>query len=112
MFTNYSSRSVELTYRLQRTSTQANRASLIEEGTKAKVSVRDAARLDRQRKLAEIMRQKADAEELGEDVERQKNWEWTIEENDGWEKKQARKARRADFEFHSESLCAPRPFPR
>jgi len=67
--------------------------------------VRDAARLDRQRKLAEIMRQKADAEDRGEDVERQKNWEWTVEENDEWEKKQARKARRADFEFHSASIA-------
>jgi pre-mRNA-splicing factor SYF2 len=47
-----------------------------------------------------VLRQKADAEEQGEDVERQKNWEWTIEENDNWEKKLARKARRADFEFH------------
>jgi pre-mRNA-splicing factor SYF2 len=33
-------------------------------------------------------------------VERAKNWEWTIEENDEWEKKRAKKARRADFEFH------------
>jgi pre-mRNA-splicing factor SYF2 len=47
-----------------------------------------------------VLRQKADAEERGEDVERQKNWEWTIEENDNWEKKLARKSRRADFEFH------------
>lgn len=39
-------------------------------------------------------------QDLGEDIERKKNWEWTIEENDAWEKKQARKARRADFEFH------------
>jgi len=37
-------------------------------------------------------------------VERQKNWEYTIEENDAWEKKLARKKRRADFEFHGE-LC-------
>lgn len=73
----------------------------MEESTKAKVSARDAVRLERQRKLAEIMRQKADTEERGEDVERQKNWEWTIEENDEWEKRQARKARRGDFEFHS-----------
>ena len=101
-----------LTFRLQRSSAQANRASLIEESTKAKVSVKDAARLDRQRKLAEIMRQKADAEERGEDVERQKNWEWTIEENDEWEKKQTRKARRADFEFHSASSCTLQPLPR
>lgn len=33
-------------------------------------------------------------------MERQKNWEYTIEENDEWEKKLARKKRRADFEFH------------
>ena len=33
-------------------------------------------------------------------MERAKNWGWTIEENDEWEKKLARKARRADFEFH------------
>lgn len=53
-----------------------------------------------------MLRAKADAEEKGEDVERDKNWEWTIEENDYWEKKKARKARRADFEFHGKfSLC-------
>ena len=96
-----------LTNKTQRSSAQANRASLIEESTKAKVSARDEARLDRQRKLVEIMRHKADAEDRGEDVERQKNWEWTIEENDEWERKQARKARRADFEFHS--ACYPYP---
>jgi pre-mRNA-splicing factor SYF2 len=81
-------------------SSKANRASLIEEAAKAKVTARDATRLERQRKLAEILRTKADAEERGEDVERQKNWEYTIEENDEWEKKLARKKRRADFEFH------------
>ena len=51
---------------------------------------------------------KTDAEERGEDVERQKNWEYTIEENDEWEKKKARKARRADFEFHGTSTIAHR----
>lgn len=58
--------------------------------------------MERQRKLAETLRQKADAEDRGEDIERQKNWEYTIEENDEWEKKQARKARRADFSFNGE----------
>jgi SYF2 splicing factor len=62
--------------------------------------VRDLVRLEKQRKLAETLRLRADAEERGEDVERQKNWEWTIEENEEWEKKLARKARKADFEFH------------
>jgi pre-mRNA-splicing factor SYF2 len=93
-----------------RSSTLANRASLIEESAKAKITARDAARLDRQRKLAETLRQKADAEERGEDVERSKNWEWTIEENDNWEKKKSRKARRADFEFHDYASAAQRRY--
>ncbi|TFK32065.1 SYF2 splicing factor-domain-containing protein [Crucibulum laeve] len=91
-------------------STRANRASLIEDSAKAKVTARDAARLEKQRKLAEVLRAKADAEELGEDSERQKNWEWTIEENDYWEKKLARKARRADFEFHDDAHAARRRY--
>ncbi|KAK0205455.1 SYF2-domain-containing protein [Desarmillaria ectypa] len=91
-------------------SSKANRASLIEESAKLKMTARDAARLERQRKLAETLRTKAEAEERGEDVEREKNWEWTIEENDNWEKKKARKARRADFEFHDDAHAARRRY--
>ncbi|KAF7971599.1 hypothetical protein HWV62_20778 [Athelia sp. TMB] len=93
-----------------RSSSQANRASLIEEHSKAKTSARETARLEKQRKLAEMLRTKADAEERGEDVEREKNWEWTIEENENWEKKLARKARRADFEFHDDAHAARRRY--
>ncbi|KAG2345346.1 SYF2-domain-containing protein [Suillus weaverae] len=93
-----------------RSSTKANRASLIEESTRAKMTVRDAARLERQRKLAGVLRTQAEAEDRGEDVERQKNWEWTIEENDNWEKKKARKARRADYEFHDDAHAARRRY--
>ncbi|THV05710.1 SYF2-domain-containing protein [Dendrothele bispora CBS 962.96] len=91
-------------------SSRANRASLVEESTKSKITARDTARLERQRKLAETLRLKADAEERGEDVERAKNWEYTVEENDAWEKKQARKARRADFEFHDDAHAARRRY--
>ncbi|KAF7371017.1 Pre-mRNA-splicing factor syf2 [Mycena sanguinolenta] len=93
-------------------STKANRASLVEESAKAQITARDAARLEKQRKLAEMLRTKADAEERGEPdaVERAKNWEWTIEENDNWEKKKARKARRADFEFHDDAHAARRRY--
>jgi hypothetical protein len=73
---------------------------VIEESSKSKTAARDLVRLEKQRKLAETLRVRADAEERGEDVDRQKNWEWTIEDNEEWEKKLARKARRADFEFH------------
>lgn len=93
-----------------RSSTKANRASLIEESARAKMTVRDAARLERQRKLAEVLRTQAEAEDRGEDVERQKNWEWTIEDNDNWEKKKARKARRADYEFHDDAHAARRRY--
>lgn len=89
---------------LQAASSRANRQSLIEESTKLKVSARDATRLERQRKLAETLREKADAEERGEDVNRAKNWDYTIEENDAWEKKLARKKRRADFAFHGKLI--------
>lgn len=80
---------------------------MMEENAKSKITARDAARLEKQRKLAEVLRAKADAEENGEDVTRSKNWEWTIEENDSWEKKLAKKARRADFEFHGATLLSP-----
>ncbi|KAH9903310.1 SYF2-domain-containing protein [Cubamyces lactineus] len=93
-----------------RSSAQANRKSVIEESAKARVTAREAARLERQRKLAETLRQKADAEDRGEDIERQKNWEYTIEENDEWEKKQARKARRADFSFNDDADAARRKY--
>ncbi|KAJ7282098.1 SYF2-domain-containing protein [Mycena rebaudengoi] len=83
-------------------SSKANRASLVAEAARAQLSARDSARLEKQRKLAEALREKADAEERGDPgaVERAKNWEWTVEENDAWEKKKARKERRADFAFH------------
>jgi len=93
-----------------KSSALANRASVIEESSRIKSAARDLARLEKQRKLAEVLRLKADAEERGEDVEREKNWEWTIEENEEWEKKLARKARRADFEFHDDAHAARRKY--
>ncbi|KAG6816857.1 hypothetical protein H0H87_002343 [Tephrocybe sp. NHM501043] len=92
------------------TSSRLNRASLVEESAKAKMTARDLARLEKQRKLAETLRAAADAEEQGVDVERSKNWEWTIEENDNWEKKMTRKARRADFAFHDDAHAARRRY--
>ena len=68
------------------------------------MTARDMVRLERQKKLVEMPRTQAEAEEKGEDVERVKDWEWTIEENENWEKKLARKARRADYEFHGKSV--------
>ncbi|KIK47967.1 hypothetical protein CY34DRAFT_21132 [Suillus luteus UH-Slu-Lm8-n1] len=73
----------------QRSPMKANRASLIEESARAKMTVRDAARLERQRKLAEVLRTQAEA---------------------GERTKKARKARRADYEFHDDAYAARRHY--
>ncbi|KAG9046535.1 hypothetical protein FS837_004234 [Tulasnella sp. UAMH 9824] len=93
-----------------RSTLQANRKDLVEESAKAKVTARDVARQEKQRKLAETLRQRLDAEERGEDVDRKKNWEYTIEENDEWEKRQARKKRRSNFEFNDYEDAARRRY--
>jgi hypothetical protein len=55
--------------------------------------------LEKQRKLAENLREKIEAEETGEDLERRKHWEWTIEDNDRWDEKLRIKKERSEFEF-------------
>ena len=65
------------------------------ESQKAKTTAREAARREKQLRLVETLRLKQEAEERGEDVERKKNWEWTIEENEEWEKRRRRKERNA-----------------
>lgn len=85
---------------MQRESALANRKDLIEESAKAKMTARELVRLDKQRRLAEVLREKVDARETGEDLERKRNWEYSIEENDDWTKRLEKKGRRADFQFH------------
>lgn len=79
----------------------------MEESSKQKSTVRDQARLEKQRKLAETLRERVDAEENGDDIDRKKNWEYSIEENDDWEKRLARKKRRSNFEFNGKSSSSP-----
>ncbi|KAG9019590.1 hypothetical protein FRB90_000054 [Tulasnella sp. 427] len=93
-----------------RSTLQANRKDLVDESAKAKVTARDLARQEKQRKLAETLRERIDAEEQGEDVDRKKNWDYTIEENDEWEKRQARKKRRSNFEFNDYEDAARRRY--
>ncbi|KAF8319426.1 SYF2-domain-containing protein [Clavulina sp. PMI_390] len=90
--------------------TQANRESVVDEHQKRLTSARDLARLEKQRQLAAVLREKADAEDQGLDVERKKNWEYTIEENDAWERRLKRKKGRADFEFHDDADAARKKY--
>lgn len=91
---------------LQKRRTQSQRANLksLQESTQqTRQTARDEQRLARQRKLVEELRLKAEASDP-EDVERAKNWSYSIEENDEWEKKLRRKRRRAEYEFNGEWL--------
>lgn len=77
----------------------------MDDHARSKVSARELARLEKQKRLAATLRIKADAEETGEDVDRRKNWEYTIEDNERWEKKlELRKIN--DGLFHGPSFLA------
>ncbi|GAA6000975.1 hypothetical protein JCM10207_007350 [Rhodosporidiobolus poonsookiae] len=80
-------------------SARANRQDVIAEVNATRASARTLARLERKRAQAEAMGEKRRAEEDGEDLERKTNWEYSIEDNEKWDKKQAKKQRRAQFEF-------------
>jgi len=64
------------------------------------MTARKVAQIEKQRRLAGILREKVDAQENGVDVERTRNWEYSIDEDQEWQKRLEKKARRADFEFH------------
>lgn len=70
------------------------------------MTAKEVQRLEKQRKLAHTLRLKADAEASGEDLERRKAWEWSIEQNERWEKKLSEQAERSDTNFHSGSAAS------
>ncbi|GAA5978801.1 hypothetical protein JCM11641_003568, partial [Rhodosporidiobolus odoratus] len=80
-------------------SARANRQDVIAEVNATRATARTLARLERKRAQAEAMGEKQRAAEEGEDLERKTNWEYSIEDNEKWDKKQAKKKRRGQFEF-------------
>lgn len=58
-----------------------------------------AQKQEKREKLADAIQEKKRALEGGEDVERSKNMEYSIEDNERWEKKLKDKARQANAEF-------------
>ena len=84
---------------LQNESAKANRQDLIAEANQRRDSQRNLAKLERKRKQVEAMGEKQDALETGEDLERKRAWDYSIEDNEKWDKKLARKGRRGDFSF-------------
>lgn len=58
-----------------------------------------AQKQEKREKLADAIQEKKRALEGDEDVERSKNMEYSIEDNERWEKKLKDKARQANAEF-------------
>ncbi|GAA5981537.1 hypothetical protein JCM5350_004622 [Sporobolomyces pararoseus] len=80
-------------------SARLNRQDVISEMSAQRASAKALAKLERKKLQVEAMGEKQRAQEEGEDLERKKNWEYTIEDSEKWEKKTARKERRSGFQF-------------
>ena len=75
---------------------------MIEDHQKLRTTTRELARLEKQKRLAENLREKITAEETGDDVQRKKNWNYSIEQNDKWEEKLKRAEEKEKYEFNGE----------
>jgi len=99
----------------QNASTAANRKDLIAEHQKAKTSAKELAFLEKKKRLAETLREQADAEQTGEDLQRNKNWSYSIEDSERWDKKLADKAEGVNVGYVGRSLATlgsePAPSP-
>jgi pre-mRNA-splicing factor SYF2 len=78
------------------TSTKANHAEVIAEHKRMKLDPSHLAKLDRKKAEAEMKLTKQDAEDAGEDYERKRAWDWTMEESEAWDQRRAQKQRNRD----------------
>lgn len=101
----------QLRRRMQESS-QANRKDAIQESTVRKLSAQESARLERKRKIAEALGEQIEAEDSGLDPERKRAWEYTVEDNERWDAKLAKKERRSKFEFTDFDDVARRKYKR
>jgi pre-mRNA-splicing factor SYF2 len=83
----------------QEQSSRANRKDVIAEANRSHVSAKEIARLERKKAQAIALGQKAEAAEAGEDLERKRAWQYSIEDNERWDKKLKQKASRGNHEF-------------
>lgn len=77
-------------------STKANHAEVIAEHKRMKLNPTNLSKLDHKKAEAELKLAKADAEDAGEDFERKRAWDWTMEESEAWDRRRAGKQRNRD----------------
>ena len=77
-------------------STKANHAEVIAEHKRMKLNPANLSKLDRKKAEAEMKLAKTDAEDAGDDFERKRAWDWTMEESEAWDRRLAEKQRNRD----------------
>src|SRR5579859_2879015 len=77
-------------------STKANHADVIAEHRRLKFDASQMSKIERKKADAELKLAKQDAEEAGDDYERKRAWDWTIEESLKWDERTREKARNRD----------------
>lgn len=84
-----------------------NRKEVFAERRRQAVDPSETSRLNRKRDEAEFKLAKADAEDNGEDFERKRAWDWTVEESERWDRRMEKKKKHVeDVAFQGNS---PRP---
>jgi pre-mRNA-splicing factor SYF2 len=87
-------------------SMQANRTEVYNEHKKSKIDDKQQSRAQRQTEKAEFELAKLDANEKGEDFERQRAWDWTVEESEKWNEKLEQKKQAIDNSIFSDYVSA------
>lgn len=87
-------------------SAKANRKDTHQEYTNKHTDYSQVERQKRKKEEAELELSKIELEEKGEDFERKRAWDWTIEESENWDKKQQEKSERVKTSKFSDYTTA------
>lgn len=77
-------------------SAEVNRKEVYAERRRQAIDPSETSRLNRRRAEAEFKLAKADAEDDGEDFERKRAWDWTVEESERWDKRVEKKKKHVE----------------
>lgn len=94
-------------------SRKSNLAEVKHEAKRASTDPSQLTSLNRKRDIAQHKLLKAQVEESGEDFERKRAWDWTVEESERWDEKMAeKKERRENVAFQDYSAEAGKVYER
>ncbi|KAH8149239.1 uncharacterized protein LAJ45_06778 [Morchella importuna] len=77
-------------------SAEVNRKEVYAERRRQAIDPSETSRLNRRRAEAEFKLAKADAEDEGEDFERKRAWDWTVEESERWDRRVEKKKKHVE----------------